>query len=161
MAVIWGIILGTVYFLIKKRKADAIIVGLCVVSHWLLDLFVHLPDLPLYPGDSHFVGLGLWNHTIVAILLEGTIFIIGTVLYLRATEAKNKIGRYGFLAIIILLVLIYMGNLFGPPPSNVTAIAWAGELQWLFVFLAWWVDRNRVSIANENQTSVPLQTTIN
>jgi hypothetical protein len=42
-----------------------------------------------------------------------------------------------------LLVLIYLANLFGPPPANVEAIAWAGEFQWLFVVWAFLVDRKR------------------
>ena len=35
-------------------------VGVAVLSHWVLDLLVHRPDLPLY-GNSAKVGLGLWN----------------------------------------------------------------------------------------------------
>ena len=44
----------------------------------------------------------------------------------------------------VFLAAIHIGNLFGPPPSNVAMIAWAGHLQWLFVLWAYWVDRNRV-----------------
>ncbi len=143
MACIWGVLFGIVYYLIKRKPVAAIVVGLCVLSHWVLDLFVHIPDLPLYPGSTILLGLGLWNYKVAAVLLEGLIFLIGLLLYLRVTEARNKVGRYGFWVMILLLVLIYVSNLVGPPPPSVKAIAWAGELQWLFVILAYWVDRNR------------------
>ena len=57
----WSVLLGTIYFLAKKNRAAALVVGLCVASHWFLDLLVHVPDLPLAPGTTSFYGLGLWN----------------------------------------------------------------------------------------------------
>ena len=33
---------------------------LLVVSHWVLDVVTHIPDMPLYPDGPKF-GLGLWN----------------------------------------------------------------------------------------------------
>ena len=143
MACLWGALIGMIYFLIKRQSKGAFILGLCVVSHWILDLLVHRPDLPLYPGKSPLVGFGLWNHMIIEIFVEGGIFLIGLWLYIRSTEPKNKIGSYGFWTMITLLVLIHVSNMFGSPPPNVTAIAWAGQLQWIFVLWAYWIDRNR------------------
>jgi hypothetical protein len=145
MACVWGLILGLGYYLIKRNKRGSIVVGLCVVSHWVLDLIVHGTDLPLFPGNSTLVGFGLWNHKVLEVVIELSIFIIGLTIYLRNTKAINKTGRFGFWSLIIFLILIHLGNLFGPPPTNTTAIAWAGELQWLFVLWAYWADKNRVS----------------
>ncbi|HET7117976.1 MAG TPA: hypothetical protein VFI29_15880 [Hanamia sp.] len=144
MDMVWGILFGLVYFIIKRNYKGAVILGLCVVSHWILDLLVHRPDLPLFPGDSPLVGFGLWNYPAIAIAVEGLIFIIGLLLYLRTTKAKNKVGRYAFWALILFLVLIYLSNLFGAPPPSATAVAWAGELQWLLIAWAYWIDRNRI-----------------
>lgn len=47
----------------------ALVVGLAVFSHWLLDFLVHRPDLPLYDNTAK-VGLGLWNLPAVAFALE-------------------------------------------------------------------------------------------
>lgn len=143
MACVWGALIGLGYFLIKRRYRGAIVLALCVVSHWILDLLVHRPDLQLYPGSTVKVGLGLWNHVPLAIIVEGLVFLAGLVLYLRTTHSTNKFGEYGFWAMIGLLVLIYLANLFGPPPANVKAIAWAGESQWLFVIWAFLVDKYR------------------
>ncbi len=146
MALVWGILFAMVYFLIKRNYVGSIVLGLCVISHWVLDLFVHIPDLPLFPGSTDYLGFGLWNNKLIAIALEGLIFMAGLVLYLNSTKSKNKAGTYGFWGLILVLVLIYLSNLFGPPPPNIKAIAWAGELQWLFVFWAYWVDKNRMVI---------------
>ncbi len=143
MAIVWGLVVGAIYFLIKKNRKGAVVLGLCVVSHWVLDLVVHRPDLPLYPGNSPLVGFGLWNYKVVEIIVEGLIFIIGLVFYLRQTKPKNKTGIFAFWSLIIFLALVHISNLFGPPPSSPTAIAWAAELQWLFVAWAYWADSGR------------------
>jgi len=144
MVVVWAVVFGSVYWLFKKNIRTAVILGLCVISHWVLDLIVHLPDLPLYPGDdSPRFGFKLWNSFWGTLLLEGSIFIAGLILYVRATVAKNKKGKIGLWILTGLLIVSHAANLLGPPPPNMTAVSWAGNLQWLFVVLAFWVDRNR------------------
>ncbi len=145
MACVWGILLGSVFLLIRKNTRIAVVIGLCVVSHWVLDLLVHRPDLPLYPGHSPKLGFGIWNSLAGTILVEGIIFLAGIILYLRTTVANNNIGKYALWALIVFLLIIQIGNLFGPPPPNIEAIAWAGQLQWIFVIWAYWVDRNRTA----------------
>ena len=145
MALVWGAALGLAYWFWQKDRKGAWIIGLCVVSHWVLDLLVHRPDLPLYFGDSPKLGLGLWNSVIASQLLEFLFLSVGVALYLRSTKAKNRSGQFGLWGLVGFLVVIQIANIFGPPPPNVTAIAWAGQLQWLFVLWAYWVDRNRVS----------------
>lgn len=143
--VTWGLIFGVVYFLIKKNYKTAILLGLLVISHWILDFITHAPDLPLIPGLELKVGLGLWNSLIFTLLFEVAIFSVGLFYYLKVTKAKNKQGNYGFWGLIIFLLVIYIMNVFGSTPPNEEAIAWAGNLQWLFIIWAYWVDRNRDS----------------
>ena len=145
MAVVWGGLFALVYWLARKYKAGAIVMGLCVVSHWVLDLLVHRPDLPLIPGGATRLGIGLWNSLAATVILEGLIFIAGVWLYLRTTAAKDRVGRWALWGLIAFLVVIYITNLFGPPPPSVKAIAWAGQLQWLFVIWAYWIDRHRLA----------------
>lgn len=145
MALVWGVALGGAYWLWQKDKKGALLIGLCVVSHWVLDLFVHRPDLPLYPGDSPKFGFGLWNSVIASQLLEFLFLTVGLRLYLRSTKAINKKGLFGLWGLVGFLVAIQIANIFGPPPPNVAAIAWAGHLMWLFVLWAYWIDRNRAS----------------
>jgi hypothetical protein len=143
MAIVWGFVIGLIYFFIKRNKGASIIIGLCVVSHWILDLIVHRPDLPIYPGHSPLVGFGLWDYKIAEVIVEGVIFIAGLILYLSVTKPKNKTGVFAFWSLIVVLVIIHVSNLFGPPPSNTTSIAWAAEFQWLLVLWAYWADSRR------------------
>ena len=141
-AFIWSVIFGSIYFLIKGKVKNSIILGALVMSHWVLDLFVHRPDLPLYPNGP-MEGFGLWNVPIVAIPLEIIIFGIGVYLYVSATKPKNKIGIFAFWSLIIFLVVIYLLNLFGPPPTDVKAIGYVGLAQWLIIFWAFWASKYR------------------
>jgi hypothetical protein len=140
---VWGILFGLVYFLIKKNYKTAVILGLLVVSHWFLDLLVHIPDLPIFPGEGIKVGLGLWNSLTATLIVEGSIFALGVYLYYKTTKAKNKIGTYSLIGLIVFLVLIYISNLIGPPPESVEAIGIVGNTHWLIVLWGYWIDRNR------------------
>lgn len=143
MSILWGVVVGGVYYVIRKDKRGSILLGALVVSHWFLDFITHRPDLPLYPGGSK-VGLGLWNSLIGTILLEGFLFAAGIYLFLKVTKAKNKTGVYAFWSLIVFLVITHLNNLFGPPPpDSSTAIGFVGLAQWLLVAWGYWIDRNR------------------
>lgn len=141
----WGLVCAIITRILTKNLTYSLIIFFCVISHWFLDLIVHRPDLPVLPGDPVRLGLGLWNYPVLTFLAELSIFSAGVYLYYRATSPKNRFGKYGLITLITLLILIQAANMFGPPPPNVNAIAWAGNLQWLFVILAFYVDKNRVS----------------
>jgi len=142
-AIVWGVLFGLVYFFIRKKLKTAIILGALVVSHWLLDLIVHIPDLLLIPGLDLKVGFGLWNSLVGTLLVEGLIFLAGIYFYLKTTKAKNKTGIFALWGLILFLVLIYIGNLFGPPPDSVQVIAIVGNAQWLIILWGYWIDKNR------------------
>lgn len=114
-----------------------------VVSHWILDAIVHRPDLPLHPEGSVRIGLGLWNSVPGTLILESVIFIIGVWLYARQTRPKDNAGIYGFWSFVAVLILLYAGNLLGPPPPEVKTLAVVAAGIWLFVPWSWWFDRHR------------------
>src|SRR5580704_6715491 len=60
MSVVWGILFALLYWGATRYVAGAVVIGFGVVSHWILDFVTHRPDLPLYPGGTARVGLGLW-----------------------------------------------------------------------------------------------------
>jgi hypothetical protein len=141
----WGLLIGGTYWVARRSSRGAVIMGLLVVSHWVLDAVVHRPDLPLWPGSTALVGLGLWHSLAATLLVELTLLIVGLGLYLRVTTAHDRIGSLGLWGLVALLLLINLANVFGPPPPNSSAIAWAGHLQWLLVAGAFWIDRHRVA----------------
>jgi hypothetical protein len=65
----------------------ALLVGGVVVSHWVLDFVTHAPDMPLWPGSSPRVGLGLWRSVPATFFVEGALFVAGIALYARAAPS--------------------------------------------------------------------------
>src|SRR5437879_11558326 len=71
-ALLWSLGAYVAYRAIRAFGAShraALLVALAVFSHWVLDLVVHRPDLPLYDNVAK-VGLGRWNYPAPAFLLE-------------------------------------------------------------------------------------------
>jgi hypothetical protein len=142
-AILWSCALGLAYILLQKDKRAALVVGLVVFSHWILDLITHRPDLPLGLGGETYFGLGLWNSVPGTLIAEFGLFAAGIVLYTRTTMAKDRVGSIGFWSLIGILALIYIGNITGPPPPSASIIALAGNASWLFILWAYWVDKHR------------------
>lgn len=145
MGVVWGLIVGVIYWLFKKDKQGSIIVGLCVLSHWFLDLIVHTADLPLTPFSDNKVGFGLWNNVAVAQIIEIALFLTGLYIYATLTKAKNKTGKWALWGLVFFLLLFNFANTFGPPPPNsiMTLFVSSVVLMAIIIGLAYWVDKNR------------------
>jgi membrane-bound metal-dependent hydrolase YbcI (DUF457 family) len=141
-AALWGLGLAALYALLTRYRRGAWVLFVLVISHWVLDLVVHRPDLPLYPGSAK-VGLGLWNSVPGTLAIEFSILLLGVLLYLRTTRALDRIGAWGFWSLVAFLAIVQLGNVFGPPPPSVAAIAWVGHAQWLLVLWGYWIDRHR------------------
>jgi membrane-bound metal-dependent hydrolase YbcI (DUF457 family) len=144
MAVVWSVLFGLAFFALRRDARTGVILGGSVFSHWLLDFLAHAPDLPLYPGSSTYVGLGLWNSVAGTLLVEGTLFAVGVALYVTATRPKTRAGTWLLGSLVVVLTGIYLGSVFGPPPPNATAII-ISDLA-VLVFLAWAyaADKRRV-----------------
>ena len=139
----WGIGAGYLYYLTTKYTRGAIIIAIGVISHWVLDFITHRPDMPIIPGVNFYVGLGLWNSITATIALEGIIFVVGLFFYLKTTQSTDKKGTYGFWSLLVFLVIIWIANIFGPPPPGETPVAFSALLLWLLVPWGYWIDRHR------------------
>jgi len=151
-ALLWSVVFGVIYYLIRKNLKVSVLLGALVFSHWFLDWIAHVPDLQLFPGSNTRVGLGLWNSTMLTIIVEGLIFITGIFLYVKSTNAKNIRGRIAFWSLAVFIALAYVMNLTSPPPPSVKALGIVGLSQWLIIAWAYWADRNTKG-AKEVQTS--------
>ncbi len=145
--IIWAVLFAAVYYFIRRNRVGAVVLGLAVISHWLLDLIVHYPDLPLYPGTSPVLGFAMWSSPILEMVLELSIVALGVWLYLRTTRAVDATGKWALWSLIAFLVAIHLANSFGTPPPSVTALAWVGQAQWLLVAWGYWADRHRTASA--------------
>ncbi len=139
----WACLFAGIYKLVKRDTRDAICLWFVLISHWVLDALSHRPDLPLYPGSSTYVGLGLWNSRVGTVIVETAIFALGVTLYARATRPRDRLGSLGLRSFVALLFLLYLINIFGPLPPSETAVAWAALGLWLFVAWAYWLDAHR------------------
>jgi membrane-bound metal-dependent hydrolase YbcI (DUF457 family) len=143
MSLVWSVLFAGLYGAATRYRRGAVVVGLGVFSHWVLDFVTHRPDMPLYPGSARFVGLGLWNSRSGTIAVETAMFVIGVWLYVRCTRPRNGTGKIALAALVALLSLFYVTTVLGPPPPSARVLAWVGLVAWLFVPWAWWIDRNR------------------
>ncbi len=140
-AFLFAFLVGVFYFRFSRYKTGAIVLGLLVISHWGLDALSHRPDLPLYPGSEIFIGLGLWNSVIASIIIELAIFGAGVMVYLGQIGARGGKAGYGFWALVALLLVLWVGSIFGPPPPDVNTLAISALLLWLLIPWAIWLEK--------------------
>jgi membrane-bound metal-dependent hydrolase YbcI (DUF457 family) len=140
---VWGAALALAYWLRRRDRRGAVVIAALVVSHWVLDLVAHRPDLPLAPGGGPRLGLGLWRSVAATLVVEALLFVAGVLVYAQSTRPVDRVGRFGFWALVTFLVLLYVANATGSPPPNVRALAWTALAGWLLPLWAWWVDRHR------------------
>jgi hypothetical protein len=85
-AALLAIVFGA-FFAWRWGRRLGLMLAAVVFSHWLLDLLVHRPDLPLLPGGGGGVrlGIGLWRTPAAAAATELGLVLLGAWLYWRAT----------------------------------------------------------------------------
>ncbi len=143
MLCVWATAFGAIYYAITRYWAGVAAIWIGVVSHWVLDWVTHRPDMPLVPGGARY-GLGLWNSIAGTMVVEILMLTVGVWMYASATRAKDRIGRYAFIAYIVLLMGFYIGDRFSKPPSSAGEIAWpAIAASIILISWAWWFDRHR------------------
>ena len=140
----WGAIFGAVYKLARRsRPSTGLLLAALVVSHWVLDLVMHRPDLPLTLGGSQRYGLGLWNSLPGTLAVELPLFLAGVFLYVRSTAPRDRTGKIALAGLVLFLLAVYFMNFFGSPPPSSAAVAWVTQSMWLLVAWGYWVDRHR------------------
>lgn len=148
-AAFWSVAGAVAYrFVINRRAggAGAVLIGICIFSHWLADLIVHAPDLALYPGSDVKFGFSLWSSLNASQGVEVGFLVAGFILYLGGTEGKGPIGRVApFLAITALIGLgVYSAT--STPPADIRMFAILALVSYtLIAALAYWLDATRRS----------------
>jgi len=141
-SILWaGAAYGLFRWVIVKKNSVALVVALAVFSHWLFDLVVHTPDLPLWSDTSLKLGFGLWNNDIATYALEAILLVSALWLYLKSTSATSAIGRYGMSVFVVFLLLVNVVNIFGPLQGDSKLVLAISTLTsyFLFVAVAFWL----------------------
>jgi len=126
-----------IIFWIKDRKKWAWILGLCVLSHWFIDLIVHTNDLPILFG-KYKVGFGLWNFPYLTYAIEILFVLIGWLLV-----RKRNVFSY---VLLFFMIASFSGMIFNDEPEIMihndylrTSIVLVSN--GLFILLAYLSDR--------------------
>lgn len=93
MTAVWAILVAGIAFLFFRNRRTSIVLGLLVLSHWVLDFLVHPPELPLLFDGSPLIGLGLWSSgfgLIISVILELVLLAVGIAIYLRTRKRKSE-----------------------------------------------------------------------
>jgi hypothetical protein len=105
-----------------RRMAAFAVLAAAVFSHWLLDLLVHVPDLPLI--DDHMkVGFGLWRWMWISLALELAFLVAGAVVYARAVPSRTRFGDTALWVFVAAMAAVELYGMFGPPPASPAAEA--------------------------------------
>jgi hypothetical protein len=143
----WALVGTAIYYSWPTRDTSrhwqaAALVGAAILSHFLLDLIVHVPDLPVSDSESPRLGLGLWNQPVVTLLLELATLAAGVAVYVAYRSIRHPVRPGRLASLVLVLVAVYLASFFGPPPPSVTAIG-VTDLVGLLVLVAFaaWADR--------------------
>jgi len=123
------------------RKSAALIVGLAVFSHWILDLIAHPRDLAIY--DNRWkVGFGLWNYRDPEFALEIALLGVGIIIYL-ARNVMLVIRRKAVVLFGVFLVIIQIGDTYVPrtPLSDRGTAMGVWIFYTLFVVMAFFLEK--------------------
>jgi hypothetical protein len=138
-----GMVLAAIYWAWRRRAGVAAILLGLVVGHWVLDVVSHVPDMPVGFSEP-LLGLGLWRSVAATFAVEGSLFAVGVALYLSATQARDRVGRWALAGFLGLLAVTYVSDPFSPPPPSANTIAIVNNVAcWLMVLWAAWIDRHR------------------
>ncbi len=147
MTIVWAAIVAAVCAAIGRRQIAALL-AVAVFSHWCLDVVSHPPDMPLAPGGTLRLGLGLWTSVPATIVVEGGMWASALAIYARAARARRWTSTLVLWIGAALLTLVWYNNIAGPPPPN-PRTAPVGSLILFVLMIAWaeWADRGRSLLA--------------
>jgi membrane-bound metal-dependent hydrolase YbcI (DUF457 family) len=142
-AVVWSAAAAGAYRLLRRAPARAsLLVGLAVFSHWVLDLVVHRPDLPLYDNTAK-VGLGLWDYPALAFGLEAVLLAGGMAAFLQARPAR----RTAIITLGVVMLGVHAYVFFGPAPASPAAAASTALAAYgIFALVIWFLADRRPSV---------------
>ncbi len=147
MGALWGGVFAGWHFLRRRDSQAEWIIFAAVLSHWVADYLMHKPDMQLAPGLDRYFGLGLWTSIPTTLVVEGSVWLVGIVMYCRATTPKNRIGTLAYWSIIVLLTYIWLLAPFTPLPTDISADDAVNDLKTfnlifliLLVMWSYWIN---------------------
>jgi len=146
-AILWSCVAAIVYkpicswFGFVYTKSAALIIGVAVFSHWILDLIAHPRDLAIY-DNTWKVGFGLWNYRDPEFALEIGLLGAGILLYLTR-NVMPTIRKGAVIAFGAAFVVIQIGDTYVPrnPLSARQTVIGVWIFYTLFVVVAFLIEK--------------------
>jgi hypothetical protein len=139
---------GALIYRLLDRAAGwpaAIVIGLLVFSHWILDFLVHAPDLLLWPGGPK-VGLGWWTSPALTTGSELGVIVVGLAIYLWRTRARGLAGKIAPWVVAAAMLAALAFDKLGPPPGDINGMAINALIAYtVFAGLGFWLDAVRTT----------------
>ncbi len=156
-AILWSCVAAIVYKSICSwlgfvyTKSAALIIGVAVFSHWILDLIAHPRDLAIY-DNTWKVGFGLWNYRDPEFALETGLLGAGILLYLTR-NVMPAIRKGAVIAFGAALVVIQIGDTYVPrnPLTARQTVIGVWIFYTLFVVVAFLIEK----IGSRRQINAP------
>jgi hypothetical protein len=134
----------------EVRSAEARVLAAVVLSHWVLDVIAHRPDMPLAPGIPVRLGLGLWTSIPATVVVEGGLWVAALALFARLRQGVGGQARTHYLLAPVMLwsgaaliTLAWYNNIAGPPPADARTAPIA-SLVFFTLIIAWACAVNRL-----------------
>lgn len=143
-AVVWGAGFALMLRLLWASWTAAAIGGAVVVSHWLLDLIVHRPDLTLW-GQPPKLGFALWDSPVLEHAIEIVLAYGALLWFARATRGP----RLPLIVLGAAMAALQAIDWTTPqPPAIVDRVSASVPLLGLFAYgllsaIAWWAGASR------------------
>ena len=116
-----------------------VVLASALLSHWMLDLILHVHDLPLIWTGTDTVGWGLWRLPLVSLALEIGLVLAGYAALRRQLPRPARRPADRGAAVLIAIQLFYA---LGPPPAAAWQMAVAAETIYVtMAVIAYRVDR--------------------
>lgn len=148
MLVIWSGLFAAAHFWRKHNAPAAIVLFVVTLSHWVLDLISHRPDMPLILGGKTVLGFGLWNSIPATLIVEGGLWLLAIIVYARSSRAKSRSGAFAFWIGVIMLTLVWYANINASMDPDRVSGGVGGLISFSLVTAwAYWVDHLRTSRA--------------
>lgn len=142
MGIVWAVAFAALARAFGVSASGAGLIGVLVVSHWALDLITHRPDLPIWPTTGAAVyGLGLWHSITGTFVVEGALWVVGIMMFLRARRPLKAVARVAFWSFVLLSTFIWISGPFSPPPPDERSLALFALIGWITIPWAWWIER--------------------
>ncbi len=135
---------GALIWAVTRNRNAALIAAAVVLSHWFLDLIVHMPDLTIAGGERKF-GLGLWDHAMIEMPLELGI-TLGALLFYAQKTGGWRVSVAGLGMILMTLQAIdWLGEKPAEVGTSMILLGWFGYA--VATLAAWWAGRGQEKTA--------------